>query len=102
MFDDAHGALSIVITYEHRNRVECIEEEVWIQLRLKCSETRARELFGEPGHLHFALAGVDEITRGVFDSYDAEINSNAERQRSKDPAQPFSSNVSKVSSQDQA
>ena len=59
----------------------------------KRSEARAGELFGESCYLHFALARVDEVTSGVFDSDDAEINRDAERQRSEDPAQPFDANL---------
>ena len=89
MFDDADGALSIVVTNEHRDRVECVEEKVRIELCLKCGEARARELFGEPCDLHFTLARVDEVTCRVLDTDDAEIHRYAERQRREDPAQPF-------------
>src|SRR4029079_14808929 len=89
VFNDAHRTLTIVITNEHGDRVECIEEKVWIQLCLQRSEASAGELFGESCYLHFAFARIDEITSSALDPNDAEINSDAERQRNKDPAQPL-------------
>src|SRR5262245_37975239 len=41
LFDDAHGGLTVVVTHEHRDRVERVEEEVRIHLRLQRGETRA-------------------------------------------------------------
>src|SRR5262245_12887499 len=102
MFDDAHRTLTLVITNEHCNGVECVEEKMRIQLRLKGCETCARELFRESRHLNFAFARIDKVTSGVLNSHDAEIHGYAKWQRREDPAQPFNSNLSKVSSQNQA
>src|ERR671927_471195 len=92
MFDDADGALSIVVTNEHRNRVECVEEKVRIELCLECRKARAGELFRQTCDLHFTLARVDEVTRRVLDADDAEIHRDTERQRREDPAEPFDTN----------
>ena len=91
MFDDGHCALSIVIANEDSDRVECVEEKVWIELRLECGKPGARELFGEPGNLNFAFTRVDKVTSSVLDSHNAEIDRYAERQSGKDPAEPFNS-----------
>src|SRR3954468_21156176 len=41
MFDDADGALSIVVTDEHSDGVECVEKKVRVELCLERSETCA-------------------------------------------------------------
>src|SRR5882672_1228377 len=40
LFDDAHGGLTVVVTHEHGNRVERVEEEVRVHLRLQRGKTR--------------------------------------------------------------
>src|SRR5215208_3239056 len=93
MFDDADGALSIVVTNEHGDRVECVEEKVRVELRLECGEARTRELFREPGDLHFTFTRVDEVSRRVLDADDAEVDGHAKRQRGEDPTEPFNSKL---------
>src|SRR6185436_6079421 len=56
MFDDTDGALSIVVTNEHGDRVECVEKEMRVELCLKRSEACAGELFGKSCYLHFTFA----------------------------------------------
>ena len=41
MFDDTHGAFTIVVAHEHRDRVECVEEKMRIELRLQGSKAGA-------------------------------------------------------------
>src|SRR5215211_6531091 len=89
MFDDADGALPIVVTNEHGDGVECVEEKVRVELCLEGGKAGARELFRETGYLHFTLARVYEVTGRVFDSDHTQIDSHPERQRREDPAQPF-------------
>ena len=79
MFDDADGALSIVVTNEHGDRVEGVEEKVRVELGLEIGKARAGELFGEPRDLHFTFACVDEVTRCVLNADDAEIDSHSKR-----------------------
>src|SRR6185503_11049280 len=43
MLDDAHRALSIVVTNEHGDRVECVEKEMRVELCLERSEPCAGE-----------------------------------------------------------
>src|SRR5262245_32854603 len=41
LFDDAHRGPTVVVTHEHGDRVERIEEEVRVNLRLQRGKTRA-------------------------------------------------------------
>src|SRR5215210_1098842 len=91
MFDDADGALSIVVANEHRDRVECVEEEMGVELCLESSKTGAGKLFRESCDLYFAIACIDEVARCVLDSDHTEIDCDAERKGREDPAQPFDS-----------
>src|SRR6266540_3072901 len=43
LLDDAHGGLAVVVTHEHGDSIERVEEEVRIHLRLKRGEARVRE-----------------------------------------------------------
>src|SRR5262249_33665320 len=88
LFDDAHGGLTVVVTHEHRDSVERVEEEVRIHLRLKRGEARVREPFGKTGQLRVALARFDEVTNCMLNADDAEVDGDAERQRDEYPAQP--------------
>src|SRR5262247_4274706 len=88
LFDDAYGRLTVVVTHEHGDSIERVEEEVRIHLRLKRGEARVRELFGKAGQLRVALARFDEVTNGMLNADDAEVDGDAERQCDEYPAQP--------------
>src|SRR5688572_24310201 len=93
LFQDPHGALTIIVADEHGDRVQRVEEKVWVNLRLQRCEARACKLFREPCELHFALPRLDEIADCVFDADHTEVDSDTEGQRSKDPAKPLSSGL---------
>src|SRR5262245_38549909 len=61
LLDDAHGGLAVVVTNEHCDRVERVEEKVRVNLSLQRGETRARESLGKTGHLDVPLARFDEV-----------------------------------------
>src|SRR6185369_1784242 len=94
MLDNANSAFTLVVANQHRDRVERIEKKMRIKLRLQRGEARARKLFRESRNLQFALARLEEIARGMFDTDDAKINGCTERQRDEDPAQPFNTKLS--------
>src|SRR5262245_43513045 len=89
LFDDPHSCLTVVVTNEYGNRVERVEEEMRVHLRLQRSKTRDRELLGKTGDLYVPLARLDEVAYGVLDADDAEVYSYAKWKGGEDPAQPF-------------
>src|SRR5215475_6622336 len=95
LLDDAHGGLAVVVTNEHCDRVERVEEKVRVNLGLQRGETRARQPLGKTGHLDVALSRFDEVTDGVLDPDDAEIHGDAERQSCEDPSPPFHAGLTK-------
>src|SRR5215470_17001745 len=42
LFDDSHRAPTVVVTHQHCDRVERVEEEMRVHLRLQSGKTRAR------------------------------------------------------------
>src|SRR5689334_7194889 len=48
VLDNPHGALPIVVTNEHGDRIQRVEKEMRIELRLQRREPRTRELLGQP------------------------------------------------------
>src|SRR5688572_10070272 len=67
-FDDADSGLTLVVANENGDRVERIEQEVRIDLRLQRGETRAGELFGKSGHLRVALVRFNKVTNRMLNA----------------------------------
>src|SRR6185437_11565449 len=81
LLDDARRRRRVAVAYEHGHRVETVEQEVWIDLRLQRRQSRPSKLLGEPGDLRVTLAYFDEVARGMLDADHGEIDRHAERQR---------------------
>src|SRR5688572_101744 len=94
VFYDPHRARAVVITHQDGNRIQRVEKEVRIDLRLQCSKACTGQLLRQPRQLHLALSHLDKVANRVLDPHDAQVNSHAKRQRNEDPTQPLNAKLS--------